>query len=300
MFSTPRTLPLLTLRNRTASPSVIRTQLWSAVPVSPQPHGQAAVGGGHVLDAEDQAGADVDQLVGAAAAAAAGVPVDGVVEALGVVERAEVDRGAVRGRGERQAAGAGPGDRRDGQRRQRGQRGVAVVAAQHRRPVGDGLDVGVVVGRLHDHAHRQPDRDGVAGRPGPGDGGVAARGRGDVLRGAVDADHRAGGPGRDAEPDAPRAAHRAGQRQRGGVADRVGRGLGDGDPALGPGEHRRHVQVHRQRGAVVEVDRVRQLGVGLDAGALAAPEAVVVGATRCRRPRPGRRRGARPACSGVK
>ena len=34
MFCTPRTLPLLTLRNRTASPSVTTTQLWSAVPVS--------------------------------------------------------------------------------------------------------------------------------------------------------------------------------------------------------------------------------------------------------------------------
>ncbi len=103
MFSTPRTLPLLTLRNRTALPSVmIDPVVVGGAGVAPL-HGQATVGGGHVLDAEDQAGAGVDQPVAAAAgAAAAGVPVDGVVVAVRVVERAEVHGGAVGGGGERE------------------------------------------------------------------------------------------------------------------------------------------------------------------------------------------------------
>src|SRR5205085_209107 len=83
----------------------------------------------------------------------------------------------------------------------------------------------------------------------------------------------------------PRAADVAGHGQRGGVADRVRRGLRDRDAALAPVEHRRGEQVHGQRGAVVEVDGVHQLRVDLYAGALTAPEAVVVGAPGAAAPR---------------
>ena len=105
-----------------AVPSTMSSQSWSAVPLSAHCSARppSAVDMFWMPSTRPLAALTRRKLARAGAAAlAAGVPVDGVVVAVGVVERAEVDRRAVGGGGERQRGGAGAGDRRGGQRGQR-------------------------------------------------------------------------------------------------------------------------------------------------------------------------------------